>query len=103
MGYYILSNPRGTAEGVGKSIRGHWTIENTLHHVLDVSFNEDQSRVRKDHGPENLSRLRRLTANLLQLNKSTKSIRKQRKICGWSEKYLLETLLRGLSAEQTGR
>ena len=101
--YYILSNPRGTAQRVGENIRGHWSIENTLHHVLDVSFNEDQSRVRKDHGPENLSRLRRLTANLLQLNKSTKSIRKQRKICGWSEKYLFETLLRGLSAEQTKR
>jgi predicted transposase YbfD/YdcC len=101
--YYILSNPRCAAERVGQIIRGHWSIENTLHHVLDVSFNEDQSRVRKDHGPENLSRLRRLTANLLQLNKSKKSIRSQRKICGWSEKYLFDTLLRGLSAEQTGR
>jgi predicted transposase YbfD/YdcC len=101
--YYILSNPRCSAERAGAIIRGHWSIENSLHHVLDVSFDEDQSRVRKGHGPENLSRLRRLTANLLQLNKSTKSIRKQRKICGWSEKYLFETLLRGLSTEQTGR
>ncbi|HWE95201.1 MAG TPA: ISAs1 family transposase, partial [Tepidisphaeraceae bacterium] len=71
--------------------------ENSLHHVLDVSFNEDQSRVRKDHGAENLSRLRRLTANLLQLNKSKSSIRGQRKTCAWSEKYLFETLLRGLN------
>jgi predicted transposase YbfD/YdcC len=99
--YYILSNPRCTAERVGQNIREHWSIENKLHHVLDVSFNEDQSRVRKDHGPENLSRLRRLTANLLQLNNSKKSIRKQRKICGWSEEYLLETLSRGLSTAPT--
>jgi predicted transposase YbfD/YdcC len=94
--YYILSDPRCLAKRVGEIIRGHWSIENSLHHVLDVSFNEDQSRVRKDHGAENLSRLRRLTANLLQLNKSKKSIRLQRKMCGWCEKFLFETLLRGL-------
>ena len=101
--YYILSNPRCTAERVGEIIRGHWGIENSLHHVLDVSFDEDQSRVRKGHGAENLSRLRRLTANLLQLNKSKKSIRMQRKICSWSEKYLLQTLCRGLNTAKTGK
>ena len=99
--YYILSNPKLTAKRVGEIIRGHWGIENTLHHVLDVSFNEDHSRVRKGHGAENLSRLRRLTANLLQLNKSKTSIRTQRKKCGWSEKYLFDTLLRGLPPEKT--
>lgn len=99
--YYILSNPRLSAKRVGEIIRGHWGIENTLHHVLDVSFDEDRSRVRKGHGAENLSRLRRLTANLLQLNQSKKSIRLQRKKCGWSEKYLFDTLLRGLRPEKT--
>ena len=99
--YYILSNARCTAERVGQIIRGHWAIENSLHHVLDVSFNEDQSRVRDGHGAENLSRLRRLTANLLQLNKSKRSIRGQRKNCAWSEKYLFETLLRGFDTEKT--
>jgi predicted transposase YbfD/YdcC len=99
--YYILSNQASTAEQAGANIRGHWAIENSLHHVLDVSFNEDQSRVRKDHGPENLSRLRRLTANLLQLNKSKRSIRGQRKNCAWSEEYLLQTLLRGLNTGNT--
>ena len=99
--YYILSNPRCAAERVGEIIRGHWSIENSLHHVLDVSFNEDLSRVRKGHGAENLSRLRRLTANLLQRNKSKRSIRGQRKTCAWSEKYLFKTLLRGLSPADT--
>jgi predicted transposase YbfD/YdcC len=99
--YYILTNARCTAERVGEIIRGHWAIENSLHHVLDVSFNEDQSRVRKGHGAENLSRLRRLTANLLQQNKSKRSIRGQRKNCAWSEKYLFETLLRGLNTAKT--
>jgi len=94
--YYILSDRSCTAERAGAIIRGHWSIENSLHHVLDVSFNEDQSRVRKGHGPQNLSRLRRLTANLLQRNKSKRSIRRQRKMCGWSDQYLFETLFRGL-------
>jgi|SRR5579884_46769 len=94
--YFILSNPRCTAERAGHIIRGHWSIENGLHYVLDVSFDEDKSRVRKGHAAENLSRLRRLSANLLQLNRSKKSIKLQRKKCAWSEKYLLETLLRGL-------
>jgi predicted transposase YbfD/YdcC len=94
--YYILSDGTLTAERAGQIIRGHWGIENGLHYVLDVSFNEDQSRVRKNHGPENLSRLRRLTANLLRLNASKRSIKVQRKRCGWSEEYLFQTLFRGL-------
>lgn len=94
--YYILSDDRCTAEAAARIIRGHWGIENGLHYVLDVSFNEDQSRVRKGHGAENLSRLRRLTANLLRQNPDKRSIRMRRKCCGWSLEYLLQTLLRGL-------
>ena len=94
--YYILSDGRCDAQKAAQIIRGHWSIENGLHHVLDVSFNEDQSRVRKGHGAENLSRLRRLSANLLRLNPTKRSIRGQRKRCSWSEDYLFQTLLRGL-------
>jgi predicted transposase YbfD/YdcC len=96
--YYILSNGQCDAERAGAIIRGHWSIENGLHYVLDVSYNEDQSRVRKGHGAENLSRLRRLTANLLRLNPTKRSIKGQRKRCGWSEQYLFDTLFRGLDA-----
>jgi predicted transposase YbfD/YdcC len=98
--YYILSDRHCTAQRAGAIIRGHWSIENGLHHVLDVSFNEDQSRVRKGHAAENLSRLRRLTANLLRLNPTKRSIRGQRKRCGWSDEYLFQTLLRGLNTPQ---
>jgi predicted transposase YbfD/YdcC len=97
--YYILSNGRCTAGRAGAIIRGHWSVENQLHYVLDVSFNEDQCRVRKGHAAENLSRLRRLTANLLRLNPTTRSIRGQRKRCGWSDEYLFTTLFRGLKPE----
>jgi len=68
--------------------------------ILDVSFNEDQSRVRKGHGAENLSRLRRLGANLLRLNPTKRSIKGQRKRCGWSSDYLFQTLFRGLQPSQ---
>ena len=95
-GYYILSDGQCTAERAARVIRGHWSIENGLHYVLDVSFNEDQSRVRKGHGAENLSRLRRLTASLLRQNPDKRSVRMRRKCCGWSLDYLLQTLLRGL-------
>jgi predicted transposase YbfD/YdcC len=94
--YYILSSDQLSAEPVGRIIRGHWGIENGLHYVLDVSFDEDRSRVRKGHGAENLSRLRRLTANLLKRNGSKRSIKGQRKTCGWSPQYLFQTLFRGL-------
>jgi len=98
--YYILSDNKCDAQRLGAISRGHWSIENSLHYVLDISFNEDQSRVRKGHGAENLSRLRRLTANLLRLNPTKRSIRGQRKRCGWSEEYLFQTLFRGLDAAQ---
>ena len=94
--YYILSDGKCDAQRAAQIIRGHWSIENGLHYVLDVSFNEDQSRVRKGHGAENLSRLRRLSANLLRLNPTKRSIKGQRKRCGWSDEYLFQTLFRGL-------
>ncbi|HSW50551.1 MAG TPA: ISAs1 family transposase [Bryobacteraceae bacterium] len=94
--YFIASDAGLEAQRAARMIRGHWAIENSLHYVLDVSFDEDQSRVRKGHGAENLSRLRRVTANLLQLSPRKASIRCKRKLCCWSEPFLIETLLRGL-------
>lgn len=89
--YYITSLPPD-AERLAEAIRGHWSIENSLHHVLDVSFHEDDSRIRKDHGAENVSRLRRMALNLLKgadhLTKR-KSIKGRRKIAGWDHQFLL--------------
>lgn len=94
--YFVASDVTLDAQRAARMIRGHWGIENSLHYILDVSFDEDQSRVRKGHGAENLSRLRRLTANLLQLSPRKASIRCKRKLCCWSERFLRETLLSGL-------
>jgi hypothetical protein len=76
-----------------RAVRGHWGIENSLHWVLDISFREDESRLRKDHGPENLALLRRLAASLLH-NEGTSpgGVACKRKEAGWDNGYLLEVL-----------
>jgi len=92
--YYITSLPPD-AEKLAQTIRGHWSIENGLHHVLDVSFHEDDSRIRKGHGPENVSRLRRMALNLLKAadpHTKRKSIKGRRKIAGWDHQFLLNLI-----------
>lgn len=74
------------------SVRGHWGIENSLHWVLDVTFDEDRSRIRKDNGPENFALLRRLATSMIKQDTSRGSIRKKRKRAGWSNQALLNIL-----------
>jgi len=68
-------------------------IENSVHWLLDVSFAEDACRVRKDHGPENLSVIRRIALNLLKKESTCKlGIKSKRKKAGWNHKYLARVL-----------
>jgi predicted transposase YbfD/YdcC len=91
--YYIASNPKATAQQAAESIRAHWGIENQLHWSLDMSFDEDASRIRKGHAAENFSRLRRIALNLLQKETSRKvGIKTKRLIAGWDHDYLLSLL-----------
>ena len=92
--YYIGSRSGLDASFMAGAIRGHWSIENGLHHVLDVSFHEDDSRIHKSHAAENVSRLRRMALNLLK-DKGAKfakrvSIRGRRKMAGWDHDFLLK-------------
>ncbi|WP_010582413.1 ISAs1 family transposase [Schlesneria paludicola] len=67
-------------------LRSHWSIENCQHHIFDVTFTEDSSRVRKGTGSEILSVFRPLALTSLQQDTSIKrSLRGKRKICGWDE------------------
>ena len=75
-----------------KAVRGHWGIENNLHWVLDVSFREDESRIRKDHGPENFATIRRAAVGLIKRDKSKGSIKKKRKRAGWNNEALLSII-----------
>ena len=82
-----VSSAKLSAEACATAIRNHWRIENRLHWVLDVSFNEDRQTNRKDHGPENLSILRKLALNVLQTARPDISIRRKRKRSGWSDEF----------------
>ena len=90
---YYLSSLEADARELNRVIRGHWSIENSLHWVLDIAFREDDSRIRKDHGPENVAMLRHIALNLLKQDKSIKvGIKSKRKNAGWDERYLLKVL-----------
>lgn len=91
---FYISSLRGTeAQRMGDYVRGHWGVENGLHWQLDVSFREDERRIRKGHGAENFSRLCRLGLNLLKRDKTVKAgIAGKRLAAGWDHAYLLRLL-----------
>jgi predicted transposase YbfD/YdcC len=91
--HYYISSRRWRARQFLQGIRGHWGIENSLHWVLDVVFDEDGNRVRKDHGPENFGWVRRLALSMLQADPSQGSIRGKRLMAGWNESFLERILL----------
>lgn len=90
--YYISSMP-GDAQQLNRNIRDHWKIENSLHWVLDVAFNEDQSRKRAGHAAENFSVINRIALNLLKNETSTKQgVKGKRLKAGWDIEYLEKVL-----------
>jgi predicted transposase YbfD/YdcC len=89
---YYIGSRAANAKTYTNSIRSHWGIENGLHWVLDVCFDEDQSRMRTDHSPENMALLRRLALCLLKKNGRKGSIRGKRLQSGWNDEFLLEVL-----------
>ncbi|BBC25203.1 transposase, ISAs1 family [Pseudanabaena sp. ABRG5-3] len=90
--YYISSLP-SNATVIAEAVRTHWSIENSLHWVLDVSFHEDASRIRKDHSPENMAMLRHFALNLLSRDKSSRfSMRAKRNKAAWDLPYLIHLL-----------
>jgi len=90
--FYLSSLPP-SAQQIGQAIRQHWSIENQLHWILDVTFGEDASRVRKDNAPENLALLKRWSLNLLNQETSFKrSTRQKAKRASMDVTYLLQVL-----------
>jgi predicted transposase YbfD/YdcC len=94
LSYYISSlDGRTGAKRLAGYIRGHWSVENNLHWQLDVSFREDERRIRKGHGAENFSRLCRIALNLLKNETTAKvGIAIKRQKCGWNNDYLLKVV-----------
>jgi predicted transposase YbfD/YdcC len=89
--YYLLSKYI-PAKKLLRIVRGHWAIENQLHWVLDVVFDEDGNRARKDHAPENLAILRRLALNIIRSHPAPISLRQKIKRAGWDDSFLLGVL-----------
>ena len=89
--YYILSKYI-SAKRFAEAVRGHWSIENRLHWVLDVIFDEDRARSRKDNAPQNLALLRKLALNMLRSHPDSASIRRKIKRAGWEDAFLINML-----------
>jgi predicted transposase YbfD/YdcC len=94
---YFLSSLPGKAKSLLWAVRSHWSVENNLHWVLDIAFDEDNCRVRKDNGPQNFTVLRHIALNLLKQEKtSRRSIKGKRLQAAWNSDYL-EKVLSSLS------
>src|SRR6266446_689664 len=89
--YYISSLPVGVKR-FAHAIRSHWGIENGCHWTLDVTFREDDSRIRDKHLRENFAWLNRFTLSLLKQHPDGGSIAMKRRSCGWNDDFLLEVL-----------
>jgi predicted transposase YbfD/YdcC len=89
---YDISSAGLTAEAAANAVRGHWGIENRLHWVLDVVFNEDLARIRTGHGAKNMAVVRHFAINLVRQAKDKKTIKLRRKIAGWTDEYLASIL-----------
>lgn len=88
---YFISSLSPNARQLAEAIRSHWAIENSLHWVLDVTLREDESRIRKDHAPENMAMIRHIVLNMLQNTKKgfkDMSIKRLQKKAGWGDPTL---------------
>jgi predicted transposase YbfD/YdcC len=89
---YFLLSQTFPADKLLQIVRTHWTIENQLHWVLDVVFDEDGARNRKDNGPQNIALLRKIALNMLRSHPDKASIRRKIKKAGWDDMFLLSIL-----------
>jgi predicted transposase YbfD/YdcC len=89
--YYISSHP-AQAQILARAARAHWAIENSCHWVIDVTFNEDQSRIRRGDGAQNFSLLRQFASDVLKLDSSKSSIRRKRYRASLNDDFRLQVL-----------
>jgi len=89
---YYITSLKADAQEIAQCIRSHWSIENSCHWVLDVTFKEDQSRIRIGYGPENTALLRRLCLGLLKRDSSPGSLVQKRYRAAMDDEFLLSLL-----------
>ena len=96
---YITSHGDKDADFIANAIRSHWFVENKLHWQLDVSFNEDQNRLRSGYAAENFSMMNKIALNLLKNEKSVKvGVKTKRLKVGWDEAYMMKVLTVGFTS-----
>ena len=79
---------------LGPIVRSHWSIENSLHWVMDMMFRDDECRVRTDHAPANFTTIRHMAHNLLRTATSKDSMRLRRKLAAWDDDFLASLIAR---------
>jgi predicted transposase YbfD/YdcC len=89
---YYISSLAMDVKRLARAVRGHWGIENSCHWVLDVTYREDESRIREEALRENFAWLNRFTLSLLKQHPDRASIAMKRRSCGWNENYLLQVI-----------
>lgn len=89
--YFISSLPMGV-QRFAHVVRAHWGIENTCHWSLDITYREDESRIREKHLRENFAWLNRFTLSLLKQHPGNDSLIMKRRCCGWNNNFLLQVL-----------
>lgn len=89
--HFIASRPLN-APDAATATREHWAIENRLHRVLDVTFGDDLSRLRKDHGARNMSTVRHFAISLVRADSENGPIKSRRERTGWSPQFLQRIL-----------
>lgn len=90
---YYISSIINDCQKFGNATRSHWGIENELHWVLDVSFSEDDCRIRKGNASQNFAVVRHIATNLIKREKSVElGVKNKRLKAGWDEDYLEKIL-----------
>lgn len=91
---FYISSLAADAQMLARAARAHWSIENSLHWVLDVVFHDDLCRLRTGHGPENFGLVKHMAVNLLKAAQGKNSLNVTRKMAAWDTDFL-ETVIRG--------
>jgi predicted transposase YbfD/YdcC len=88
--HYVVLSKRLTPKRMLEVTRMHWSVENQLHWRLDVVFNEDDARTRKNYGPQNLAVLRRIALDILRAHPDNRSVGRKMKLAAWKKKFFFD-------------
>jgi predicted transposase YbfD/YdcC len=89
---YYLTSSNLLADKLGPIVRDHWAVENSLHWVMDMTFRDDECRIRTDNAPENFVALKHMAINLARRKKGKDSVRLTLKTAAWDDDYLAKLI-----------